>query len=52
MDNHYSQVGEYPWSPQTSEYHPGPEEHELEREPNYNNIKVKKEVLSVSYKSL
>jgi hypothetical protein len=38
MEKNFSQVGEYPWSPQTPEYHSGPEEHELEREPSYHYI--------------
>jgi len=40
MENNFSQVGEYPWSPgpQIPEYHPGHEEHELEREPSYHYI--------------
>jgi len=35
MENSFSQVGEYPWSPQTPEYYPGPEAHELERTLSY-----------------
>jgi len=38
MENNFSQVAEYPWSPQTPEYHPGPEKHELEREQSYRYI--------------
>jgi len=36
-ENIFSQVGKYPWSPdpKTLEYHPGPKEHELEKEPSY-----------------
>jgi len=38
MENHISQVGKYPSSPQTLEYHPGPKMHELERTPSYHYI--------------